>query len=190
VGAASLAGGALGAEAGVAILGAIVLAGAAILFALHPDRGSVLHPRFHPSGLLAAMAVIGSVPLVAFGLATARLQRTGSPFDPHVHEGHWSLMAAMAFGLVLTGLLAAARTRGWRLSAWSAGLGTAIYGLASVVFAHLPGSHFPYAGSEGVGWGLVAIVGGLAFVAASEWVARTEGREQRPAAAEMDGARM
>ncbi|HXJ64166.1 MAG TPA: hypothetical protein VNN79_10465 [Actinomycetota bacterium] len=172
VGVASVLGGALSANGGVVILGAIVLAGAAVLFALHPARATVVHPGFRPNPVLAAVAVLGSVPLVALGLATAKLQRTGSPADPHVHEGHWAIMSAMAFGLVLCGLLAAGRTRGWRVTAWCAGLGLAVYGLASVVFATFPGTDVPYAGSEGVGWGLAAIAGGLVFVGIAEWQAR------------------
>src|SRR5262249_14731697 len=66
VGAASVLGGALGASAGIVTLGALVLVAAAILFALHPARGSVLHPGFAPSPLLGTLAVLGSVPLVAF----------------------------------------------------------------------------------------------------------------------------
>jgi hypothetical protein len=174
VGVASVLGGALSANGGVVILGAIVLIGAAILFALHPARASVVHPGFHPSRVVGAVAVLGSVPLVAFALTTARLQRTGSPADPHVHEGHWAIMSAMAIALVLTGLLAAARARGWRLTSWCAGAGAAVYGLASIVFHRLPGTTLPYAGSEGVGWGLAAIAGGVVFVAASEWQARAD----------------
>jgi len=173
VGAASVLGGALGTSFQIAMLGAFVLVGAGILFALHPARSSVLHPGFAPSPLLGALVVLGSVPLVALALAAAKLQRTGLPTDPHVQQGHWSLMASMALGLVLCGLLAAARGRGWRLTAWCAGLGVAVYGLASVVFANFQGTGVRYAGSEGVGWGIAAIIGGLLFVAASEWVARS-----------------
>jgi hypothetical protein len=84
-------------------------------------------------------------------------------------------MAAMAFTLALVGLLASARIRGWRISAWCAGLGVAVYGVASIVFHRLPGTDLPYAGSEGTAWGIVALVGGLAFVGLTEWEARRPG---------------
>jgi hypothetical protein len=157
--------------------GVSVAVGAAILLALHPARREVLRPATNPSPAMAGLAVAGSVPLVGFGLTAARLQRTGFPFDPHVQNDHWATMAAMAFGLALVGLLASARMRGWRLTAWCAGLGAATYGLASVVFHRLPGSSVPYAGSEGVAWGLAAIAGGIVFVA----VAEREARRMRPA---------
>jgi peptidoglycan/LPS O-acetylase OafA/YrhL len=81
---------------------------------------------------------------------------------------HWTSMAGMALAIVLLGLLASLRTRGWRIVVWLAAAGSAVYGLASIVFATFPGTSFPYPGGEGVGWGLLAIVGGIALVAASE----------------------
>jgi hypothetical protein len=85
---------------------------------------------------------------------------------------HWATMAAMAFALVICGLLAAARLGGWRITAWSAGLGLFVYGLGSMVFHDFAGTGLPYPGGEGMWWGLLAAVGGLAFVAVSEAVAR------------------
>ena len=152
--------------------GIVVTASAGILLALHPARADLLRPTMSPSALLATFALAGSVPLVWFGLTMARLQRTGLPADPHVKNDHWANMAAMAFALVLVGLLASARMRGWRLTAWCAGLGAAVYGLASIVFHRFPGTSVPYPGSEGIGWGLAAMIGGLAFIAVAEWEAR------------------
>jgi hypothetical protein len=145
---------------------------AVVLLALHPARTAVLRPRTNPSRPMVAFVAAATVPLVWFGLTAARLQRDGLPFDPHVQMGHWATMAAMAFGLVLVGLLASLRLRGWRITAWSAGLGAAVYGLASIVFARFPGTSIPYPGSVGDWWGSLAMVGGLAFVALGEWEAK------------------
>jgi hypothetical protein len=160
------------ADPGYLILGAGVAVAAAILLALHPARDEVLHSKTDPSPLLGVFALAGSIPLVWFGLTEARLQRTGSPLNPHVNMSHWTTMASMAFGLVLAGLLASARIRGWRLTAWCAGVGTAVYGLASIVFHRFPGTDVRYPGGEGNAWGLVALIGGLTFVALAEWEAR------------------
>jgi hypothetical protein len=160
------------ADWGYLTIAAILAAGSAILLALHPARDEVLHPKPHLSALMTVFALAGAVPLVWFGLTAARLQRDGSPLDPHVKMDHWATMASMAFGLVLAGLLASARIRGWRFTAWCAGVGVAVYGLASIVFHRFPGTDVSYAGSEGVGWGLAALIGGLAFVAVAEWEAR------------------
>ncbi len=149
---------------------------AVVLLGLHPRRSEVLRPALNPSPAMGVLALAGSVPLVWFGLSMARLQRTGFPADPHVSSDHWANVAAMAFGLVLIGLLSSVRIRGWRLTAWCAGLGAAVYGVASIVFGRFPGSSAPYPGSEGIGWGVVAVIGGLAFVAATEW----EAARQRP----------
>jgi len=152
--------------------GLVVIAAAAILLGLHPARAEVLRPTVSPSSVMGALALAGSVPLVWFGLTIARLQRTGLPADPHVSMDHWANMAAMAFGLVLMGILASSRMRGWRLTAWCAGLGAAVYGLASIVFHRFPGTTVPYPGSEGTTWGLAAVIGGLVFIAVAEWEAR------------------
>jgi hypothetical protein len=151
------------------VVPAAVAVAAGVLFALHPDRSTVLHPRATPSTLLAAFVAIGAVPLIWLGLSAARLQREGAPADPHVSMDHWVNMAAMAFGLVLVAAVATCRIPGWRISAWCSGLGLTIYGIASIVFHRLPGVDVPYAGSEGVGWGVVAVIGGLAFIVAVEW---------------------
>ena len=167
--AASLVAGVVSADSAYLIFGFLVIAAAAILLGLHPARAEVLRPALKPSPVLGALALAGSVPLVWFGLTMARIERSVSPLDPHVD--HWAMMAAMAFGLVLTGLLASSRMRGWRLTAWCAGLGVVVYGLASIIF-RFPGTNVPYPGGEGIGWGLVALVGGLVFVAVAEWEAR------------------
>lgn len=154
------------------IIALAVGAGAAILLALHPARAELFHPASKPSPVMGGFVLAASVPLVWFGLTMARLQRAGPPSDPHVSMDHWANMAAMAFGLIFAGLLASLRIRGWRLTAWCAGLGAAAYGLASIVFQRFPGTSVRYPGSEGIGWGLVALIGGLAFIAVSEWEAR------------------
>jgi hypothetical protein len=155
--------------------GVTVIVAAAILLALHPTRRDLLRPTAHPSPVLALLAAAGAVPLVGFALTAARLQRTGLPADPHVSMDHWANMAAMAFGIVLAGFLASARFERWRFTAWCAGLGAAVYGLASLVFDRFPGTSVPYPGSEGAGWGIVAMVGGAVFMGAAEWQARQAG---------------
>jgi hypothetical protein len=107
------------------LLGVIVAAAAAILLWLHPARAEVLQPALDASRVMGVFALAGSLPLVWFGLAMAELQRTGPSTDPHVQMDHWANMAAMAFGLALLALLASLRMRGWRITAWCAGLGAA-----------------------------------------------------------------
>jgi hypothetical protein len=159
-------------DPGYVVLAAGLLVASGVLLVLHPARDTVLHPAIAPSRILAGAVVLIGVPLLWFGLTAARLQRDGSSLDPHVSGSHWTTMASMAFALVAVGFLASARMRAWRFTAWCTGVGLAAYGLGSAVFHRFPGSETPYAGSEGVGWGVVAIVGGLAFIALAEWEAR------------------
>ena len=164
--------GLVSADANYLILALAVGAGAAILLALHPDRDVLLHPRPDPDAVLGGFVLVAAFPLLWLAWTMARLQRVGPSADPHVSMDHWANMAAMALGLLFVGAIAATRIRGWRLSAWCAGLGAAGYGLASIVFHRFPGSDLRYPGSEGVGWGLLALLGGLAFIAVSEVEAR------------------
>jgi hypothetical protein len=158
--------GGLVAASGYAVLGVLLGVAYLVLLLLHPYRSEVLRPaREGFSPLLAALAVVGAIPLLWFASSMATLQRNGVPSDPHVKQDHWTTMAAMAIGIVLVGLLSSLKIRGWRISAWSAGAALFLYGLASVVYPHK-------AGAEGTEWGLAAILGGLVFVAAAEWEAR------------------
>jgi hypothetical protein len=148
---------------GFAMLGLFILVAYVILFVLHPYRSELLHPQregFSP--ILMGLTVLGAIPLIWYALAMAKLQRDGVPIDPHVKNDHWTLMAAMAIGIVLVGFLSAFKFRGWRISAWCAAAALFLYGLISVVYPHK-------AGAEGTGWGLVAMAGGLVFAAAAQW---------------------
>lgn len=160
---------------GFGLVGLFILVAYGILFALHPYRSELLHPvREGFSALLLGLSVLGAIPLIWFALTTARLERNGLPTDPHVKMDHWTMMSAMAIGIVLVGFLSAFKFRGWRISAWSAGAAIFLYGLISTVYFDRPGS-------EGKGWGIVAMAGGLVFIAAAEWEAR------RAATATMSG---
>ena len=146
-----------------AALGAIVFVVYFILFALHPFRSDVVRPQregFSP--VLLGLALVSAVPLLWFALTTARLQRDGLDADPHVQQGHWYVMATMAVAIVLTAALASLKFPGWHISAWSAAGALFIYGLASTVYPD-------FAGSEGIGWGLVAMAGGVLFAALAAW---------------------
>jgi hypothetical protein len=142
----------------------------AVLGWLHPAREGVLE-RGRPSVPLLALALIAAVPLTTYAVDMAELQRTGLPSDPHVMERHWSTMAALALSIWLVAGLAALRTTGWRIPAWSAGLAAAVLGLASIVFPAYPGS-------VGTTWGTAALLGGVVFVSLAEWTHRRGSQRQ------------
>ncbi|MGH2739674.1 MAG: hypothetical protein ACRDH6_04225 [Actinomycetota bacterium] len=158
-------GGAIATSVG-ALVGAFIAVAYVVLLVLHPYRSEVLHPqRAGFSPVLMGLTILGAIPLIWYSLAVAKLQRNGIPADSHAKMDHWTTMAAMAISIVLVALLSALRFRGWRISARSAGAAIFLYGLISTVYPHK-------AGSEGTGWGLVAMAGGLVFVGAAEWEAR------------------
>lgn len=130
-----------------------------ILLALHPAREEFLRrsAAFSP-GLLGA-AVVGAVPLMAYAVDMGAQAR--DLVGPPHHVQRLSTMAAMAVAIVLVGLLAAFKTRGWRNPAWSAGTSAIVFGLASTVFPD-------QRGAEGRAWGGLAFAGGVLFIAVAE----------------------
>lgn len=120
---------------------------------------------FAPAVLVVTLA--SAAFWVTYALSTAKLQRIGSPHDPHVEMHHWTSMASMALAIVLVGLLASLKTKGWVTVARLVAAGSIVYGAASIVFARFPGTDVPYPGGEGAGWGLAAVAGGIAMAVAS-----------------------
>lgn len=99
-------------------------------------------------------------------------------FDPQTieaieHYFHWAGMTAFALAVVALSFLAASRVPGWRLTAWTAGVALAYYGVASAL---TPDD----ASSAGLLWGLLSIVWGGVFV----FLAEQEHRDEARAAAE------
>ena len=157
----------------------IILPAIGILLALHPAREEFLRRGAALRWTLLAITVIAAVPLVAYALDMGA-QARDLEGPPH-HVQRLSTMAAMALAIVLTGLLAALQTRGWRIPAWSAGTAAIVFGLASVVFLDQPGA-------VGRGWGGVAIVGGVLFIAVAEWEVRRATATREPSSRGSCGA--
>ena len=139
--------------------GLIALAAVAVLVALHPARREFFLPGISFSPALAAIAVLAAVPFITYALSMAADARE-LVAPPH-HIQRLATMVAMAIAVVLTGLIAAIQTRGWRIPAWCAGAAAIVFGLASTVFP-------TYRGSAGRGWGALALGGGLLFIAVAE----------------------
>lgn len=151
--------------------GLIILAAIAVLVALHPARSEFFRPGTRFSPALVVIAVLGALPFLTYALSmAAQARKLVAP--PH-HIQRLATMAAMAIAVVLTGLLAAFQTSGWRIPAWCAGTAVMVFGLASVVFPS-------YQGSAGRGWGGLAVGGGFLFIVVAEGRASRQRREMRP----------
>lgn len=131
--------------------------------ALHPRRGELLSIEGRINRPMAAFAIIGFVVAAPYALDQIQIQLTADlATDPHSGEQfHWNEMATTALTLPAIALVAAFGNHGWRLVAWTAGLGTMIFGTASIL---LP----LQASSPGVAWGAMALIGGMLFILIAE----------------------
>ncbi len=94
-------------------------------------------------------------------IATDADSETDHDEQEHSNQGHYRNMAALSFIIILTGILASIRPKGWRLAAWVAGLLPILFGFASAILPHA---------ESGIGfiWGTAAIIWGAAFIAIAE----------------------
>ncbi len=146
----------------------LFLVAAAILAVLHPARREFFKLGQGLSTPLAAMAILAAVPAVGYASSMLVQARHAGPscFFGQCHYGdRLAEMAALAFAIVLVGMLAALKTQGWRVAAWSAGASAVILGLASIVLPDAPGA-------LGQVWGALTATWGVLFVVAAEWEAR------------------
>lgn len=139
----------------------------AVLLGLHPARPRLLA---RPPGLsvpVAALTAIAAIPWIVYALRMAANERGDvPPLDAgRPQAGGWAGAAALAIMVVLLALLAAARTKGWRIPTWSAAAAATTFGLVSVLNPQAPGT-------GGRFWGSLAIAWSVILVAMAEWDAR------------------
>lgn len=136
----------------------IVLLG--VLWVLRPRREPIF-PSGRPSPVLLVLVLAAAVPVAAYALSNAELQRIDD-ISEHAEFYHWVETSFYAAAVLLLGLLAAMRPAAYRMSAWIAGVGLAVLGGASLL---LPG----YASALDTSWAGAALGGSLLFVAVAEW---------------------
>jgi hypothetical protein len=104
--------------------------------------------------LLSALAM---VPVLAYALTQTEFQRTAH--DVHAQNHHYSGMAISALIVVMTAAAASLRTRGWRLTAWSAAIAAVVGGAFAVAYRDAPSAPDPAWAWLAIAWGLaVALV--------------------------------
>lgn len=148
------------------VLGVFVVL-TALLLALHPRRGELLRAGEGFSVPLGVLAAVVTVPSLWYAWSEIQIHLAAPMSDPHrgPPEAHYVSGAALGIAIVAVAWLVSQRTSGWRLPAWSAGLAMAMTGAVSI---WLPG----WVSSFGLGWGVAALVWGVAFIAVAEVVAR------------------
>jgi hypothetical protein len=134
-----------------------------VLWTLRPFR-EPLFPAGRPSPILLVLVVAAAVPLSAYALSNAELQRIDD-ISEHAEFFHWVETSFYAAAVLLLGLLAALRPAAYRLSAWTAGVALAVLGGASLA---LPS----YASALDAPWAWAALGGSLLFLAVAEWERR------------------
>lgn len=122
-----------------------------------------LHPRRWPEGGFAwckgprTIAVAGTLAAAVYAYQQTTLQLGGFPEDPHVAASHYALMAVLAIGLAISALLGSTNVPGREISAWAAGIITAVLG---VFFIGNPNQ----ASSAGVGWGVAMVIWAVVYL--------------------------
>jgi hypothetical protein len=144
-----------------------------LLAALHPARASLLKIGANASLSIGVVAVAGGVGFVAYALGQAAVQRAIG-LDP-LHGAHWSLMAAVTLIIPAVALLAAARTDGWRLPAYSAAAGATLLAASSLLVPHEPSAFTTVGALAALAWAVV-----LVAVAELPWIARHIGPKRIP----------
>lgn len=150
-----------------------LLVAAAPLVILHPWRRRVLAAGLGVSRLLAALSVIAVIPALGYAASMLDRARAAGPscfLGQCVQGDRFAESAALSLAVVLVALLASARTLGWLLPAWSAGLGAIALVTASLAF---PGE----VGGLTTPWGVAVGLWGIAFIA----IAHAQARQAPPA---------
>lgn len=136
----------------------VLVAAAAPLVALHPDRRRLLAAGAGLSWALAALAAVAAVPAARYAASMLDDARAAGPscfLGQCVQGDRYAEAAALAIAVVALALLAAMRTPGWMLPAWSAGAAAVGLGAASLAF---PGQ----VGALSAVWAVAAVVWGCA----------------------------
>jgi hypothetical protein len=139
----------------------VVLVG--VLWALRPSRERPF-PDGRPSAILLALVLASAIPLAAYALGQAELQRIDTASE-HDRFFHWVETSFYAVAILLLGLVASLRPAAYRLSGWSAGVALVVAAGASLVLGN-------YASAFDTGWAWAALAGSLIFLAVVEWESR------------------
>lgn len=159
--------------------GSLLLVASAILVALHPARGKFFKISTRLSPRLAALSIFAAIPAAGYAARMLMQARQAGPscfFGRCAYGDRFAEMAALVIAIAATGMLAASKPEGWRVTAWSTGAAAVILGSASIVLPEVPGAPGQAVGTLAVAWGVL-------LVAVAEWeernISETTGSETR-----------
>jgi hypothetical protein len=134
----------------------VVLFGA--LAVLHPARRELLRRGEGLDPVLGALAATATIPLLVYAWGELQHHLHATPGDPHLGPPEYHYLGGAALGVAVAAIawLAAVRTDGWRVPAWTVGAAMVLLGLGSVL-------HPRHTSSFGRAWGAAALVWGVAF---------------------------
>lgn len=139
----------------------ISVATLAVMLAIR-SRLSLGRIRLWPSRVVSirlfALTAMAAVPWLVYALEMAENGRAGlAPGESagRPQAGGWAGAAALSLLSILLGLLAATKTRGWRLPAFSAAAAALVFGLVSILNPHAPGSAGALWGALAIGWSVL-----------------------------------
>ena len=126
---------------------------------LHPRARALLRrPTFDRT--MVSLAATAALPWAGSAIADARLQLANAAGDIHAELEHWATAALMAIAITACAFIGASDHDGWRLPAWTAAIGSIMYGAHSLAFP-APVSAAPTV------WALAAVVWGVVFAVAT-----------------------
>jgi len=149
--------------------GVVVAVLMAILLALHPAPKLFVTRGDAFSRVLVGLVIMAANPCVVYAIRMAANARAKLPPLGAESNGvlHWTALTALCIAVLLVGLLAATRTVGRRLPAWTVGGAALVWGFVSMRDPDVPAS-------GGRMWGALVIAWGIVFIAAAEWEARRD----------------
>jgi len=154
----------------------ISLVASAILVLLHPARREFFKAGTRLSPRLGSLSILAAIPATVYAAAMLVQARQAGPscfIGRCAYGDSFAEVAALAIAIVVAGMLAASKSGGWRVTAWSVGAAAVIVGSASIVLAELPGALGQAAGAVAIAWGAL-------FVAVAEWEARNTPESSDP----------
>jgi hypothetical protein len=159
--------GALAGETPLFVAAGVVAGALAAVLALHPSRGRFFRAG-RPSPVLLVLALAACAPGSQYALHMAFNQRDHTlPVDAHLGLQHWAALTAAALAALFAAVLAAFRTPGFAVPAFTAGAAVLIWAVASLSYPHS-------AGALNRGWSLLAIAWAIAFALATVRECRRE----------------